>query len=133
MERTRQQHLGLIKNRRFRRNHPLYQLWRGIVRRCFDPTFPGYQLYGAKGVRMCQRWFQSYSDWAKDMGKRPTGASVGRIKDSGDYCCGSKRCPECRTKKSTRNGFWMSHEEQGLQRRLKNLEAKGVTVEQWAA
>jgi hypothetical protein len=60
---------------------------------------------------------------------RPKGTSIGRIKDQGNYTCGSKKCAECKRNKSPRNGFWMTPAEQGYQRRIKNMEAKGIVIE----
>jgi len=36
--------------------HPLYQIYRGMLRRCFAPTDKNYYFYGAKGVTVCNQW-----------------------------------------------------------------------------
>lgn len=39
----------------------LYQIWRGMKRRCTEPNAMGYNLYGAKGVTVCEEWMNSYT------------------------------------------------------------------------
>lgn len=39
----------------------LYQIWRGMKRRCTEPNAMGYNLYGAKGVTVCKEWLESYT------------------------------------------------------------------------
>ena len=34
----------------------LYEIWRGAVRRCHDPTRKDYPKYGGRGIRVCQEW-----------------------------------------------------------------------------
>lgn len=53
----------------------LYQIWRGMKRRCTEPNAMGYNLYGAKGVTVCDEWLHSYSafkEWSLSNGYTPT-------------------------------------------------------------
>ena len=43
----------------------LYQIWRGMKRRCYEPNAMGYNLYGAKGVTVCKEWKDSYIAFKK--------------------------------------------------------------------
>lgn len=46
------------------KNHPyhrLYRIWRGMIRRCYDPGAMGYNIYGARGVTVCDEWRNSYA------------------------------------------------------------------------
>lgn len=43
----------------------LYQIWRGMKRRCTEPNAMGYNLYGAKGVTVCKEWLTSYTAFKK--------------------------------------------------------------------
>lgn len=36
--------------------HPAYNLWEGIIHRCYDPKCSSYNRYGAKGVTVCEKW-----------------------------------------------------------------------------
>jgi hypothetical protein len=51
--------------------HPLYNIWRGIKKRCYTRTSSNYPLYGARGVVMCEEWikdFMYFYNWAIDNG-----------------------------------------------------------------
>ena len=42
--------------------HPLYTVWRNIVKRCEDKRHQSYKNYGGRGVRICNEW---KTDWKK--------------------------------------------------------------------
>ncbi len=47
--------------------YKLYNQWRMMNRRCYDPRTKGYNTYGAVGVTVCDEWKNSYSkfkQWA---------------------------------------------------------------------
>lgn len=47
--------------------HPLMEVWRGMVRRCYDPKYNCYDHYGAKGIVVCDEWLNnpiSFINWA---------------------------------------------------------------------
>ena len=51
--------------------HRLYNIWRGMNRRCHDVNSNGYNQYGAKGVTVCEEWRNSYvkfKEWALSNG-----------------------------------------------------------------
>lgn len=31
-------------------------VWAGMITRCNNPHFPKYKYYGARGIRVCDRW-----------------------------------------------------------------------------
>lgn len=45
------------------KNSPAYEVWRGILRRCYDPSCKSYSLY--ENVEVCNEWynFQNFADW----------------------------------------------------------------------
>lgn len=45
--------------------HPLYTVWNGIKRRCYDPDQPCYSNYGGRGITMCDAWLdvKSFIEW----------------------------------------------------------------------
>jgi hypothetical protein len=45
-----------------------------MLRRCADPTFKDWHLYGGKipPVTVCERWCLSYEAFAEDMGVKPS-------------------------------------------------------------
>lgn len=64
---------------------PLHRTWVQMVQRCTNPRQRSYQWYGARGVRVCERWRKSYVAFRDDMGPRPKGMSLDRIDPTGDY------------------------------------------------
>lgn len=74
------------------RRHPLSGTWRDIKTRCYNPRSPTYQYYGARGVRMCDRWRESFADFLADVGPRPTPMhSLDRIDNDKGYEPGNVR------------------------------------------
>lgn len=67
------------------KGHPLRQLWTGMKARCENPTHISYRLYGAKGIRVCDRW-HTFENFVADMGPRPKGTSLDRVDSNDDYC-----------------------------------------------
>ena len=45
------------------KNTPVYEAWRGILRRCYDPSCKSYSIY--EDVEVCEEWhnFQNFADW----------------------------------------------------------------------
>lgn len=65
--------------------HCLYRTWHGMKNRCEDVDDPGYRLYGARGIRVCQSW-QKFDQFLADM--LPIwgpGLSIERINNDGPY------------------------------------------------
>lgn len=65
----------------------LYRIWYHIRRRCADPNDKAFKYYGAREIKVCKEWAESYEtfrDWAKANGYRD-GLTVDRIDNNGDY------------------------------------------------
>jgi hypothetical protein len=67
-----------------------YESWRGMRARCQYPKSNTYRYYGAKGIRVCDRW-QSFANFLADMGERPEGMTLDRVNIDGDYEPGNCR------------------------------------------
>lgn len=64
---------------------PTYNSWRAMRARCLRPDNAGYPQYGGRGIKVCDRWRDSFSNFLADMGERPTGTSLDRINNNGNY------------------------------------------------
>lgn len=63
---------------------PEYYSWASMIQRCTNPDRNVYELYGGRGIRVCERW-TSFDNFLADMGERPSGHSLGRIDADGPY------------------------------------------------
>jgi hypothetical protein len=65
---------------------PLHNIWQGIKQRCLDQKSKNYLKYGARGIKICDRWKENYKNFVADMGHPPTNKhSIERINNDGDY------------------------------------------------
>lgn len=56
-----------------------------MKQRCLNPNVKKYKDYGGRGIKICDRWINSFSNFYKDMGDRPKGCELDRIDVNGDY------------------------------------------------
>lgn len=65
---------------------PEYEAWQGMKARCYAPSNSKYPQYGGRGIRVCERWLNSFAAFRADMGLRPSSAhSIDRIDVNGNY------------------------------------------------
>lgn len=69
---------------------PTYKVWRRMVQRCVDPNDTTYPRYGAKGITVCNRWLK-FEHFLSDMGERPAGLTLDRIRNELGYEPGNCR------------------------------------------
>lgn len=63
-----------------------YVVWCGMIARCENPKHKGYHTYGGKGVRVCDRWRNSFETFLSDMGMPPSPKhQIDRIDPTGNY------------------------------------------------
>lgn len=73
-------------------DHPLYNTWYSMVRRCHNPKCPDFKKYGAKGVSVCDQWRRSAQAFVEYMGPKPSPHhTLDRIDPYGDYEPGNCR------------------------------------------
>ena len=93
-----------------------------MIQRCENPRVKEYRWYGARGVRVCDRWRKSFAAFRDDMGERPSPRhSLDRINMDGAY-----EKANCR---------WATPTQQNRNRRANRiLEHAGVrlSVAEWA-
>jgi hypothetical protein len=62
-----------------------YQTWAAMRARCYNKNVRSYKDYGARGIKICERW-QEYKNFLDDMGRCPASKnSIDRINPNGDY------------------------------------------------
>jgi hypothetical protein len=64
---------------------PEYDTWASMIQRCYNPNNPAYKNYGERGIAVCTEWLNSFIAFFKDMGERPEGLSIDRIKNDLGY------------------------------------------------
>ena len=64
---------------------PEWKTCLAMKRRCYDKTQQFYDIYGGRGIVVCNRWKDSFQNFYDDMGKRPEGMSLERIDSNGNY------------------------------------------------
>ena len=68
------------------RNTPEYEIWAGMKARCYNEKHIRYKRYGGRGIKVCERWLNSFQSFYDDMGKRPSDKyQIDRIDTNGDY------------------------------------------------
>lgn len=110
-----------------------YGIWCGMKDRCNRPASYGYKWYGAKGVKVCERWNSDYIAFVGDVGERVGRLTIDRIKTDGHYSCG--KCDQCRANGWPMNVRWATYVEQANNRpdniRLE-LNGEKRSVEEWS-
>lgn len=64
--------------------HPIYNVWVGMYRRCYEPSSDNYKHYGGRGITICDRW-HSIEKFVADMAPRPDGGELDRRDNDGNY------------------------------------------------
>lgn len=71
----------------------LYNVWGGMIQRCYNINDRAYKNYGGRGIKMCPEWrsdFMAFRKWALESGydeDAPKGqCTLDRIDVNGDYC-----------------------------------------------
>lgn len=82
-----------------------YRAWQNMKARCMDPKNKSYEDYGAKGIRVCDRWL-SFDNFLQDMGVCPPSLTLERkdnlIGYQPDNCVWADRLTQGRNRGYTR-------------------------------
>ena len=81
-----------------------YSSYRAMKERCLNEKSKSYKHYGGRGITMCDEWIESFENFYKDMGERPSkNHSIDRIDVNKGY--------------SKENCQWTTSRNQALNRR----------------
>ncbi|MBD2076323.1 hypothetical protein H6F86_21050 [Phormidium sp. FACHB-592] len=126
---TKESRQGFKKRRRCRnfdsfriRYKRLYSIWDLMIKRCYDPSYGNWIRYGGRGIKVCDRWLNSFEAFVSDMGDRPSPEySLDRTDNNADYT------PE--------NCRWATAKEQGRNKRnnrLITINGETKCLSEWA-
>lgn len=69
------------------RKHPIYRVYAGMKRRCYNHNESNYYRYGGRGIKICNEWisnYQTFHNWAIANGYKK-GLTIERINNDGNY------------------------------------------------
>lgn len=97
--------------------------------RCRNPKNPFYKKYGAKGITVCDDWYDSFAAFLSDMGKRPDPTyTLDRIDGSQGY---SKA--NCRWATRSQQNTNQTRTKRGKNKPPITYRGETRTMKEWAA
>lgn len=91
-------------SRIFKGGTEAYKRYIEMHRRCEEPGHRGYERYGAKGIKVCDRWSgpNGFENFFEDMGPCPSGHTLDRIDGTKGYSPENCRYADSQTQNSNR-------------------------------
>jgi hypothetical protein len=98
-----------------------YSSYGSMKQRVLNPRNKRFKDYGKRGIKICERWLESFENFYADMGPRPEGTTLERRDNNGNY--------------EPDNCYWAIPKEQmNNTRRNVYIEHNGqrLTIAQWS-
>jgi hypothetical protein len=92
-----------------------------MLDRCYGENRSDNHNYKARGITVCDRWRASFEAFLFDMGERPSGTTLERVDNDGNY--------------QASNCTWATAEQQGRNRRTNRrltFNGKTMCLKEWA-
>lgn len=103
------------------KNSKEYNAWGNIKSRCSNPNRADYKNYGGRGIKICDRWMNSFENFLADIGRAPSQKhSIERKDNDGNY--------------EPNNAFWATKDQQSNNKRTNvviSYNGKTQTLTQW--
>lgn len=97
-----------------------YRSWVAMMSRCYRENTHGFERYGGRGISVCKRW-HDYGAFLEDMGPRPTGMTLDRVDNNGNYEFTNCRWADAETQQNNRRTA-----------RVIEFNGRRQTLAQWA-
>ena len=100
---------------------PAWLTWMSMNQRCSYQHSNRWEMYGGRGITVCERWRHSFEAFLEDMGPRPDGCSIDRIDNAKGYF--------------KENCRWSSAKQQAINRKssvLIEFNGKTQCITEWA-
>lgn len=109
-------------NARRKASTPEYNALRALIQRCLNPNHPEYKNYGARGIKVAERYLYGEDDktsiecFLEDVGKRPTPKhSIDRIDNNSGYFPGNIRwAVDYTQQRNKRSNIYIFYQQQKL-------------------
>lgn len=101
----------------------LYNIWHGMIQRCYNPNYHHYKDYGGRGIKICDEWkydYLTFKKWAIENGYSDC-LTIDRLDVNGDY--------------EPSNCKWSTNTEQARNRRnnlIITYRGKSQTLMEWS-
>lgn len=100
---------------------PTYGSWQKMKARCLNSWDPAYADYGGRGIRVCDRWLESFDHFLADMGVKPARMSLDRKDNQGNYEPGNCRWATFKTQNNNRRS-----------NRMLTISGETMNLQSWA-
>lgn len=78
-------------HKRNRKESRTLNSYKHMISRCYDSSDPKYHRYGERGIKVCDRWRESFLNFLEDMGENLGKLTIERINNDGNYEPGNCR------------------------------------------